>query len=94
MNSRQYDIIRKDHDKLALWLEAASDLRAAESRIAELNCAGRVSSRSWTNRIIRSWRRSLGPTATRAIEPEFVGWGKGRVYRCPAARALRNGTRA
>jgi hypothetical protein len=36
MNSRHYDIIRKDHDKLALWLEAASDLRAAESRIAEL----------------------------------------------------------
>jgi hypothetical protein len=36
MNSRHFDIIRKDHDKLAIWLETASDLRAAESRIAEL----------------------------------------------------------
>ena len=36
MNPRHYDIIRKDHDKLALWLEAAPDLRAAESRVAEL----------------------------------------------------------
>ena len=36
MNPHHYDIIRKDHDKLALWLEAAPDLRAAESRIAEL----------------------------------------------------------
>jgi hypothetical protein len=36
MNLRHYDIIRKDHDKLALWLEAAPDLRAAESRIEEL----------------------------------------------------------
>jgi hypothetical protein len=36
MNSRHYDIIRKDRDKLALWLEAAPDLRAAESRVAEL----------------------------------------------------------
>lgn len=35
MNPRHYDIIRKDHDKLALWLEAAPDLRAAESWIAE-----------------------------------------------------------
>jgi hypothetical protein len=36
MNPRHCDIIRKDHDKLALWLEAAPDLRAAESRVAEL----------------------------------------------------------
>ncbi len=36
MNLRRYDIIRKDHDKLALWLEAAADLRAADSRIEEL----------------------------------------------------------
>jgi len=31
-----YDIVRKDTDKLAIWLEAASDLHTAESRIAEL----------------------------------------------------------
>jgi len=36
MKLRQYDIVRKDHDKLAIWLEAASDLGTAESRIAEL----------------------------------------------------------
>jgi hypothetical protein len=36
MKLRHYDIVRKDHDKLAIWLEAASDLSAAESRIAEL----------------------------------------------------------
>lgn len=35
MNSRHYDIIRKD-DKSATWLEAASDLSTAESRMAEL----------------------------------------------------------
>ena len=35
MNSHHYDIIRKD-DKSAIWLEAASDLRSAEARIAEL----------------------------------------------------------
>jgi hypothetical protein len=35
MNSRRYDIVRKD-DKSAIWLEAASDLSTAESRIAEL----------------------------------------------------------
>jgi hypothetical protein len=35
VNPRHYDIIRRDHDKLALWLEAAPDLRAAESWIAE-----------------------------------------------------------
>jgi hypothetical protein len=36
MNSRHYDIVRKDYNKSAIWLEAASDLRTAESRIAEL----------------------------------------------------------
>ncbi len=36
MNPHHYDIIRKDHDKLALWLEAASDVDSAESRIREL----------------------------------------------------------
>jgi hypothetical protein len=36
MRSRHYDIVRKDDDQSAIWLEAASDLRAAESRIAEL----------------------------------------------------------
>jgi hypothetical protein len=33
--SHHYDIVRKDHDQSAIWLEAASDLRSAESRIAE-----------------------------------------------------------
>ena len=36
MKSRQYDIVRKDHDRLAIWLETASDLNTAESRIEEL----------------------------------------------------------
>jgi hypothetical protein len=36
MKSRHYDIVRKDHDKLAIWLETASDLDTAESRIQEL----------------------------------------------------------
>jgi hypothetical protein len=36
MRSRHYDIVRKDHDKLAIWLETASDLSTAESRIEEL----------------------------------------------------------
>jgi hypothetical protein len=36
MRSRHYDIVRKDHDKLAIWLETASDLDTAESRIEEL----------------------------------------------------------
>jgi hypothetical protein len=31
-----YDIVRKDHDHYAVWLESAPDLRAAESRIEEL----------------------------------------------------------
>jgi hypothetical protein len=36
MKSRHYDIVRKDHDKSAIWLETASDLNTAESRIEEL----------------------------------------------------------
>jgi hypothetical protein len=32
----QYDIVRKDDDKYAVWLESASDLNTAESRIREL----------------------------------------------------------
>ena len=36
MRSRHYDIVRKDHDRLAIWLETASDLGVAESRIEEL----------------------------------------------------------
>jgi hypothetical protein len=31
-----YDIIRKDRDHYAVWLESAADLGAAESRIEEL----------------------------------------------------------
>jgi hypothetical protein len=37
MRSRHFDIVRKDHDKLAIWLETASDLNTAESRIQELS---------------------------------------------------------
>jgi hypothetical protein len=37
MKPRHYDIVRKDRDKSAIWLEAASDLSTAESRIAELS---------------------------------------------------------
>jgi hypothetical protein len=36
MKSRHYDIVRKDHNKSAIWLETASDLTTAESRIKEL----------------------------------------------------------
>jgi hypothetical protein len=36
MRSRHYDIVRKDYGQSAIWLEAASDLRAADSRIAQL----------------------------------------------------------
>jgi hypothetical protein len=36
MKSCHYDIVRKENDKLALWLEAASNLKNAESRIEEL----------------------------------------------------------
>jgi hypothetical protein len=33
---QHYDIIRKDNDRYAIWLESAPDLPAAESRIEEL----------------------------------------------------------
>jgi len=33
---RHYDIVRKDQDHYAVWLESAADLSAAESRIEEL----------------------------------------------------------
>ena len=36
MKPHQYDIVRKDDDKYAVWLESASDLHTAESRIREL----------------------------------------------------------
>jgi hypothetical protein len=36
MKSHQYDIVRQEDDDSAIWLEAASDLNAAESRIQEL----------------------------------------------------------
>ena len=36
MKSRLYDIVRKERNKLAIWLEVAADLNAAESRIEEL----------------------------------------------------------
>ena len=32
----RYDIVRKEKDKSAIWLEVASDLNTAESRIEEL----------------------------------------------------------
>jgi hypothetical protein len=31
-----FDIVRKDNDRYAIWLESATNLGAAESRIAEL----------------------------------------------------------
>lgn len=36
MKSRRYDIVRKENDKSTIWLETASDLNIAESRIEEL----------------------------------------------------------
>jgi hypothetical protein len=36
MKSHHYDIVRKEDDKSAIWLEAAPDLTTAESRIHEL----------------------------------------------------------
>jgi hypothetical protein len=36
LKSHLYDIIRREDDTHARWLEAASDLRSAESRIEEL----------------------------------------------------------
>jgi hypothetical protein len=37
MKWRHYDIVRKDRDKSAIWLETATDLNTAESRIEELS---------------------------------------------------------
>jgi hypothetical protein len=34
---QRYDIVRKDRGNYAIWLESASDLDAAASRIDELN---------------------------------------------------------
>jgi hypothetical protein len=36
LKSHLYDIVRREDDTHARWLESASDLRAAESRIEEL----------------------------------------------------------
>jgi hypothetical protein len=36
MKSQHYDIVRKEGTKGSVWLEAASDLNTAESRIEEL----------------------------------------------------------
>jgi hypothetical protein len=36
MKSQRYDIVRKEGTKGSIWLEAASDLNTAESRIEEL----------------------------------------------------------
>jgi hypothetical protein len=36
MKSHHYDIVRKEDNKSAIWLEAAPDLNTAESRIHEL----------------------------------------------------------
>jgi len=36
LKSHLYDIVRKDDDNHARWLESASDLQSAESRIQEL----------------------------------------------------------
>jgi hypothetical protein len=33
---QHYDIVRKDNDRYAIWLESAPDLGTAESRIEEL----------------------------------------------------------
>lgn len=36
MKSPHYDIVRNENTKGSVWIEAASDLNAAESRIEEL----------------------------------------------------------
>ena len=36
MKSQHYDIVRKEGPKGSVWLEAASDINTAESRIEEL----------------------------------------------------------
>jgi len=37
MKSEGYDIIRKENNESAIWLEAAADLKTAESRIRQLS---------------------------------------------------------
>jgi hypothetical protein len=37
MKCKHYDIVRKDRDKSAIWLETATNLNTAESRIEELS---------------------------------------------------------
>jgi hypothetical protein len=37
MKSEGYDIIRKENNQSAIWLEAAPDLTTAESRIRQLS---------------------------------------------------------
>jgi hypothetical protein len=37
MKSHYYDIVRKEENNSAIWLEAAPDLNTAESRIHELS---------------------------------------------------------
>ena len=37
MKSERYDIIRKENNQFAIWLEAVSDLNTAESRIRQLS---------------------------------------------------------
>jgi hypothetical protein len=36
MKLHHYDIVRRENDKSAIWLEAVSDVDTAESRIQEL----------------------------------------------------------
>lgn len=76
MNSRHYDIIRKD-DKSALWLEAASDLSAAESRIAELTSRWPGEFQIMGQHSHQMLRRSLDvPTAMRVVTVDVeVLWG-------------------
>jgi hypothetical protein len=36
MESRRYDIVRKENNESTIWLEAASNLKIAKSRIEDL----------------------------------------------------------
>jgi hypothetical protein len=65
MNSRHYDIVRKDHDKSAMWLEAASDLSTAESRIAELELCWPGEFQIMDRQSHRILETITGPPATR-----------------------------
>jgi hypothetical protein len=73
VKSRHYDIVRKEADRYAVWLEAASDLNTAECRIEELISFCRESFRSWINKIIRQWRRSLVCSTARKILVDLSG---------------------